>query len=221
MTCRVVVMLSGSGTNLQALLDAEAAGSLGSADIVGVFSNRPDAYGLTRAQDAGKPVAVVDHREYEDRAEYDGSVLEALETWQPDLIVLAGYMRIMSDTLVNAFAGRMLNIHPSLLPAYPGLHTHRRVLEAGDQEHGSTVHFVTAELDGGPLILQGRLHVTDGDTEAALQGRVQALEHQIYPRVVRWFADGRLVLSPSGEVQLDGAILEPEGLVWYGDEHSV
>lgn len=214
MTCRIVVMLSGSGSTLQALLDYRAAGRSGKGDIVGVFSNRADAYGLERARRAGVETRHKDHRDYASREEFDAAALAAIEAWQPDLVVLAGYMRIMTDTFVTRFSGRMLNVHPSLLPLYPGLHTHRRALEAGDREHGSSIHFVTPALDNGPLILQGQVPVLDGDTEDQLRERVQKLERQMYPMVVRWFADGRLRLSNTGAPELDGARLSEKGLNW-------
>lgn len=191
MTCKLLVLISGNGSNLQAIIDASAAGSM-PADIIGVISNVPTAYGLERAKQAGIPTAIVDHKTFASRAEFDAALLKTMQQFDADLVILAGFMRILSADLVNAYAGRMLNIHPSLLPKYPGLHTHQRALEAGDTEHGCTIHFVTADLDGGPLIAQGRCPVLPEDSPATLAARVHPLEHVLYPQVIAWFANGRL-----------------------------
>lgn len=191
MTCKLLVLISGNGSNLQAIIDACAAKTLG-AEIVGVISNVPTAFGLERAKRAGIATAVVDHKAFASRADFDSAVLKTMQQFDVDLVVLAGFMRILSADLVNAYAGRMINIHPSLLPKYPGLHTHQRALEAGDTEHGCTIHFVTADLDGGPLIAQSRCPVLAGDDPATLAERVHPLEHTLYPAVIAWYASGRL-----------------------------
>lgn len=201
-TCRLVVLISGNGSNLQAIIDAIAAGEI-PAEIGAVISNNPDAYGLERARRAGIPTAVVDHRDYPDRERYDQALRAVIDRYAPDLVVLAGFMRILTPAFVEHYAGRMLNIHPSLLPRYQGLDTHRRVLEAGDAIHGVSVHFVTPELDSGPIVLQAEVPVEPGDTEEDLARKVHAEEHVIYPRVIRWFAEGRLRLD-GDRVLLDG-----------------
>jgi phosphoribosylglycinamide formyltransferase-1 len=189
--CKTAVLISGSGTNLQSFIDQAAAGAV-NLDLQLVVSNRPDAYGLTRATDAGINTAVIEHGDFPDREAFDRAISNTLDTCKPNLLVLAGFMRILSPWFVSQYEGRILNIHPALLPAYPGLDTHRRVLDAGDSWHGSTVHFVTEELDGGPRILQGRLQVDPNETADALCSRVQSLEHKIYPKAADWFACGRL-----------------------------
>jgi phosphoribosylglycinamide formyltransferase-1 len=197
----VVVLISGSGTNLQALIDGAAGGQ--PFRVCAVISNRPDVPGLQRARAAGIPTEVVDHTAFSDREGFDAALGDAIDGFAAELVVLAGFMRILSNAFVERFAGRMLNIHPSLLPAFPGLHTHRRALEAGAREHGASVHFVTAELDGGPVIAQARLAVAADDTEASLGARVLAREHILLPQVVCWFAEGRLRLR-EGQVWFDG-----------------
>lgn len=192
----LVVLISGSGSNLQAILDAIAAGRL-NARVAAVVSNRADAYGLTRAANAAIPAAVLDHKRFESRDAYDAALAALIDGYEPGLVVLAGFMRILTPQLVQRYLGRMLNIHPSLLPKYPGLHTHRRVLAAGDAEHGVSVHFVTAELDGGPVVAQARCAVAADDTEQSLADKVHALEHRLYPEVIQAFAEGRLTLSGS------------------------
>lgn len=206
--CNVVVLISGSGSNLQALIDAIAAGL--PARIGAVISNRADAYGLVRAQNAGIATAVLDHKGFDGREAFDRALIERIDAQQPDLVVLAGFMRILSAEFVRHYAGRLLNIHPSLLPRYKGLHTHQRALEAGDAEHGCSVHFVTEELDGGPLVVQAVVPVLDGDTPDILAQRVQRGEHHIYPLAVHWFAEGRLRLGEQG-VELDGQPLPASG----------
>lgn len=190
----VVVLVSGSGSNLQALIDGQRSGTL-PIDIRAVVSNRPDAYGLERAQAAGITTETLDHRRFTDRESYDTALRERIDSYRPGLVVLAGFMRILTDPLVEHFHGRMLNIHPSLLPAFRGLHTHRRALEAGHRQHGCTVHFVTPALDAGPLVAQGVVPVKPGDTEERLAARVQQQEHRVYPLVVRWFAEARVRLD--------------------------
>lgn len=189
--CRTAVLISGSGSNLQSFIDKAAQGEI-DLDLSVVFSNKPDAYGLARAEAAGIATECLDHRNYADREAFDRAVAEVLDAYEPDLIVLAGFMRILSPWFVQHYEGRILNIHPALLPAYPGLDTHQRVLDAGEEWHGSTVHFVTEELDGGPRILQGRLAVNPNETADELCARVQSIEHQIYPEAAHWFARARL-----------------------------
>ncbi|MDE1168935.1 MAG: phosphoribosylglycinamide formyltransferase [Pseudomonas sp.] len=208
-TCDVVVLLSGTGSNLQALIDSTQAGD-NPARIRAVISNRADAYGLQRAQDAGIATAVLDHKAFEGREAFDAALVELIDSFSPSLVVLAGFMRILSGDFVRHYQGRLLNIHPSLLPKYKGLHTHQRALEAGDAEHGCSVHFVTEELDGGPLVVQAVIPVELEDTPASLAQRVHAQEHQIYPLAVRWFAEGRLSLGPLGAL-LDGQALAASG----------
>lgn len=203
---KTAILISGSGSNLQSFIDQVAAGTI-DLELCIVFSNRPDAYGLQRARAAGIPTECLEHGNYPDRETFDRAVAAVLDSYDPDLIVLAGFMRILSPWFVQHYAGRVLNIHPALLPAYPGLDTHQRVLDAGEQWHGSTVHFVTKELDGGPRILQGRLAVDSGETAEELCARVQALEHQIYPQAADWFGQGRLE-SRDGAAWLDGERLD-------------
>lgn len=204
--CRTAILISGSGTNLQSFIDRVAEGST-SIELCGVFSNRPDAFGLTRARDAGIETLCLEHGRFETRESFDRAVAEALAAWEPGLLVLAGFMRILSPWFVQHFAGRILNIHPALLPLYPGLQTHERVLEAGDTHHGSTVHFVTEELDGGPRILQGRIRVAPSSDPDELKERVQAVEHRIYPTAADWFGSGRLQMK-DGATWLDGKPLD-------------
>lgn len=197
----VVVLISGGGTNLQALIDAQLDGL--PIDIRCVVSNRPDVFGLVRAERGGIPTAVVDHTVYADREGFEAALGAVVDSYGPGLVVLAGFMRVLTPAFVARYHGRMLNIHPSLLPRHRGLHTHRRALEAGDQVHGATVHFVTEELDGGPCVVQARVPVLPGDTEEVLAERVLAREHVIYPLAARWFAEGRLRLGADG-AELDG-----------------
>ena len=184
-----VVLISGGGTNLQAFIDQVANGSL-DLNLRAVISNRPDAYGLTRASEAGVPARCVDHTDYVDRDAFDAALAAVIEEYAPDLIILAGFMRILTAGFVDRFEGRILNIHPSLLPKYPGLNTHQRALDAGDDWHGVTVHFVTSELDGGPPVLQGRIRILDD--AGSLAARVLEIEHRIYPEAVRLMLTGRL-----------------------------
>lgn len=207
---RVVVLISGSGSNLQALIDEQTHDRLGG-EIVAVISNEPDAYGLTRARDAGIDAVVLPHREYDSREAYDGALIKVIERHEPDLIVLAGFMRILTPRFVQRFLGRMLNIHPSLLPAYQGLHTHARALADGVAEHGCSVHFVTEELDGGPVVVQAAVAVADGETEESLKEKVHAREHLIYPIAVKWFLEGRLRYTAEGAT-IDSTLLPPQGL---------
>jgi phosphoribosylglycinamide formyltransferase-1 len=202
MACRTAILISGSGTNLQAFIDRVEAGTL-DLDLGLVFSNRPAAFGLERARQAGISTACIEHRDFDDRESFDRAVAEVLNEFDPELIILAGFMRILSPWFVAHFEGKILNIHPALLPKYPGLDTHQRVLDAGDEWHGSTVHFVTEELDGGPRILQGRLRVEAGLSAEELQRRVQAVEHVIYPEAAGLVASGRVEFR-EGEAFIDG-----------------
>ena len=188
---RLVVLISGHGSNLQALIDAERRGELGGGHIVAVLSNRAEAHGLERARQAGIPTDVLRHKDFPAREEYDAALMARIDAHRPDLVLLAGFMRILSPAFVHHYAGRLVNIHPSLLPKYPGLHTHARALAAGESEHGATVHFVTEEVDAGPIILQGRVPVLPGDTPETLQKRVHAIEHAIYPQAVRRLCEAR------------------------------
>jgi phosphoribosylglycinamide formyltransferase-1 len=190
----LVVLISGNGSNLQAIIDAIRYKGL-NAEVRAVISNNPEAYGLTRAREADIPAKVLDHRNYASREAYDQDLQALIDRYQPQLVLLAGFMRILTENFVNHYHGRMLNIHPSLLPKYQGLNTHQRVLEAGDNIHGVSVHFVTPELDGGPVILQAEIPVHPGDTADDLAQRVHQQEHVIYPLVIRWIAEGRLALQ--------------------------
>lgn len=201
----IVVLISGSGSNLQAIMDRIAKDKL-DAKIELVLSNRADAYGLTRAADAGIETRVIDHKQFDSREQFDQAMIKEIDPCQPDLIVLAGFMRILSTAFVTHYTGRMINIHPALLPAYKGLHTHQRALEDGVSHHGASVHYVTAELDSGAVILQGRVPVLADDTEEALQQRVHKIEHVIYPEVVTWFAQKRLMYQ-NNQALLDGEVL--------------
>jgi phosphoribosylglycinamide formyltransferase 1 len=203
---RTVVLVSGDGSNLQAILDHSGTGALG-IRVVGVISDRPGVRALERAARAGIPALVVDYALAGSRPAFASQLTATLEDLRPDLLVLAGFMRILDMELVEQYRGRMLNVHPSLLPKFPGLHTYRRALEAGEREHGATVHFVIPELDAGPGILQYRVPVRAGDTEQSLRERVRAGEHLIYPRAIAWVAAGRALLK-DGAVWLDGVELE-------------
>jgi len=209
MTHRLAVLISGTGSNLQAILDAIDAGEL-PARISLVLSNKAGAAGLARAERAGVPAEAIDHRGFPDRAAFDQAMIERIDAHGADTVVLAGFMRILSPGFVRHYQGRLINIHPSLLPKYPGLNTHARALEAGDHEHGCSLHFVTDELDGGPLIAQARFPVTANDTEESLSKKVQAQEHRLYPQVLLWRAQQRLQMTDQG-VELDGECLPPWG----------
>jgi phosphoribosylglycinamide formyltransferase-1 len=211
-TKRVAVLLSGRGSNFQSLLNASREGSLGG-EISLVVSNRPGAGGLTIAQDAGIETALIDHQRYPTREAFDQDLAGVIDSAQPDLVVLAGFMRILTPEFVARFVGRLMNIHPSLLPLYPGLHTHQRALDNGDKYAGATVHYVTGELDGGPPILQAKVPVNSGDDADALAARVLAVEHQIYPVAVNWHLGGRLRWNDS-DLLKDGAPVRPTGELW-------
>jgi len=208
MPCNVVVLISGSGSNLQALIDSQSDSN--PARIGAVISNRADAYGLQRAQAAGIPTQVLSHREFADREAFDTALMAAIDAFQPDLVVLAGFMRILTPGFVRHYQGRLLNIHPSLLPRHKGLDTHNRAVAAGDTEHGCSVHFVTEELDGGPVAIQAAIPIRPDESVAQLTDRVHVEEHRIYPLAVRWFAEGRLRLGEQGAM-LDGEKLPVSG----------
>lgn len=220
MSHRLVVLISGSGTNLQAILDAIRNGEL-DAEVVLVLSNRPGVAGLARADAAGVPTCVINHRDYADREQFDQAMIEAIDRCQPDTVVLAGFMRILTPAFVRHYRGRLLNIHPSLLPRYPGLNTHQRALEAGDRDHGCSIHFVTDQLDGGPVIARAIVPIEPNDSVESLSNRVQTREHVLYPLVLRWRAEERVHLHPEGVV-LDGQKLPETGytLPWQdaGDQ---
>lgn len=200
---RLVVLISGQGRNLQALIEAQRKAVFG-AQISAVISNRADAQGLERARAAHIPVEVVPHAAFVERSAFDEALAQAIEKYEPDLIIMAGFMRVVGDAFIARFRGRMLNIHPSLLPKYPGLKTHQSALQAGDAEHGATVHFVTEQLDGGPVIIQGRLSVQAQDDAESLAERVmQDIEMKIYPQAVAWMA--------RGDVKLCGTLVEFRG----------
>lgn len=212
MTCRVVVLISGNGSNLQALIDNAGTDY----QVVAVISNRPQAYGLVRAQQAGIDTRVLRHQEYADRDVFDSALMQAIDHYAPDLVTLAGFMRILTSPFVQNFHGRMINIHPSLLPRFQGLDTHRRALDAKAEKHGCSVHFVTEELDGGPIILQASTAILPEDTVSSLSERVHALEHRVYPLTVRWFAQGRLRLDRQ-HVILDHTALPQSGYTYKDD----
>jgi phosphoribosylglycinamide formyltransferase 1 len=203
----LVVLISGSGSNLQAIIDASEIDAL-PVRITAVISNRPGVKGLLRAEQAGIETRVIDHREYPDRISYDQALMKEIDAHDPGLVILAGFMRILTNEFVRHYSGRMLNIHPSLLPKYTGLDTHRRAIEAGDRLHGASIHFVTEKLDGGPLIAQAQVPIEPDDDEQRLAARVLESEHRLYPLAIRWFAEKRLMMNEDGDVILDGQRLE-------------
>lgn len=204
--CKVVVLIGGNGSNLQALIDKQSPYYT----IAGVISHRAEAYGLERAKRAGLPTSVVSHLDFKERADFEAALIQALDHYQPDLIVLAGFMRLLSPEFVKRYTGKILNIHPSLLPKYKGLNTHQRVLDAKDSEHGVSIHFVTEELDGGPLIAQIKIPVLMDDTAESLAQRIHHVEHWLYPMVVEWFATARLKWDGDA-VTLDQEVLPKKG----------
>lgn len=203
----IVILISGRGSNMEAIVRAQIPG----AKIAAVISNRPDAAGLAFAASHGITAQVVDHKAYPSREAFDAALAETIDAHQPDLVVLAGFMRVLTDGFVNRYNGRLLNIHPSLLPSFPGLHTHQRALEAGVRVAGTTVHFVTPTLDCGPIVIQAVVPVLDGDDEAALAARVLVQEHRIYPQAVRWFVEDRLSLTADGKVRVTNEATGPAG----------
>ena len=200
---RIVVLISGRGTNLQAIIDAIADGSL-AVELRGVICNEPGAHGIKRARDAGYEAVVVDHRNFPGRAQFDDALADAIDAFEPELVVLTGFMRILTSGFVRRYAGRLVNVHPSVLPDFPGLDTHARAIDAGAEIHGATVHFVTEELDGGPIIVQAQVPVLAGDDPDTLAARVLEQEHIIVPRAIAWFAQHRIEMD-GARALLDGA----------------
>lgn len=206
---RIVVLISGSGTNMVNIAEHCEAGRI-AGDVVAVISNKENAGGLQKAEAMDISTAVLEHTHFDSREAYDDELAKLVDSFSPDVIVLAGFMRILSADFVRRFTGKLINIHPSLLPKYKGMHTHQRALEAGDEEHGVSVHFVNEELDGGPVILQARIPIFEGDTAEDLQERVHEQEYRIYPLVINWLCLGRVKLTDKG-AEMDGELLPPEG----------
>lgn len=209
---RAVILISGRGSNMEALLRADLP-----VTFAAVISNRPDAPGLAIARQLGVETVVLDHRDHPSRESFDRALAAEIDRRAADLVLLAGFMRVLTDAFVHRYQGRMINIHPALLPAFPGLDTHARALAAGVKLHGCTVHFVTAEVDAGPIIVQAAVPVHDDDTAERLAARVLAQEHRVYPMAVRWFAEGRLCLTGDGRVTLHGAARTDTALIVPGD----
>ena len=205
---RIVALISGRGSNLQAILDQVANATL-PMTIAAVISNRPNVPGLERARQAGVPALALDHQSYPDRPTFEAALITLIDRAQPDLVILAGFMRVLTADFTAYYRGRLLNIHPSLLPKFRGLHTHERALAAGETEHGASVHFVTAELDGGPVIAQARVPVLPNDDADSLAARVLVQEHRLYPQVLRWFAERRLELRGEQVYFAGQALLQP------------
>jgi phosphoribosylglycinamide formyltransferase-1 len=191
---RLVVLISGRGSNLQAILDQASSGEL-PVEVAAVISNRPGVHGLERARQAGVPALELDHKLFADRPEFEAALIDLIDHYRPDLVILAGFMRVLTPGFTEHYQGRIFNIHPSLLPKFRGLHTHERAIAAGETVHGASIHFVTAELDGGPVIVQARVPVLPGDDPDTLAARVLEREHRLYPQAIRWFAEGRLGLA--------------------------
>ncbi len=207
----IVILISGRGSNMEALIAARDAGHL-PVNIAAVISNRPQAMGLETAAKAGIPVHFIDHKGFSGREAFDAALAECIDGFAPDLVVLAGFMRILTDGFVRHYEGRLMNIHPSLLPSFPGLHTHQRALAEGVRIHGCTVHFVTPTLDHGPVIIQAAIPVLDGDTEESLAARILVQEHKVYPQAVRWFAEDQLRLE-NGRVLLAADLADKAVLI--------
>ena len=205
-----MILISGSGSNMVTIVDEIRDGKI-DADIAAVICNEPEAAGIQKARDRDIPVTVIDHRQFTSRDEFDLGLMRAIEEAEADLVVLAGFMRILTPDFVRRYEGRMLNIHPSLLPKHQGLHTHKRAIDAGDSHHGVTVHFVTEVLDDGPNVIQAVVPVLDGDDVTSLQKRVQLQEHVIYPIAVKWFVEGRLTMQ-NGKACLDNTPLPSSGV---------
>jgi phosphoribosylglycinamide formyltransferase 1 len=207
----LVILISGRGSNMEALIDARLP-----CKIAAVISNKPDAPGLAIAKKHGLETRALDQRSYSGRAEFDVALAEAIDAYEPDLIALAGFVRILGEDFVRRHQGKLMNVHPSLLPSFPGLHTHRQALKEGVKIHGCTVHFVTAQLDRGPIVVQAAVQIVPGDTEESLAARVLQQEHRIYPEAVRWFMEDRLKLSDNGvevsNAAFDGSVLFSPGL---------
>jgi len=211
-------LISGSGSNLQAILDAVAEHKI-HAHISAVISNRPDAFGLERARKAGVDTIVIDHTKFAERQQFDAALSQQVAELNPDLIVLAGFMRILPESFIKQYENRILNIHPSLLPEFKGMHTHRRALEAGHKEHGASVHFVSNELDSGPIVIQAKVSVLENDNEEALAERVLEQEHIIYPIAIEWFVSGRLSLI-NNQVYFDNKLITEAG-TWESNTLSL
>jgi phosphoribosylglycinamide formyltransferase-1 len=209
---RLVILVSGGGSNLQSLIDG-CAGDKINATVSAVISNNPNAGGLERAAKAGIPNLAIDHRAFNSRETFDQALSELIDSFSPDLVILAGFMRILTAEFVDHYLGRMMNIHPSLLPAYPGLNTHQRAIEAGDKKAGATVHFVTPELDGGPPIIQAQVNIDATDNKNTLATKVLTYEHKIYPEAVRWFCNNRLVMQ-NNQVRLDNSPISESGIIY-------
>lgn len=207
---KIIVLLSGNGSTLQAIIDACNSKQLTQGVLAAVISNKANAYGLIRAQKAHIATHVIQSQPYSNRQYYDQLLINTIDQYHPDLIVLAGFMRILTPMFVNHYLGKILNIHPSLLPAYPGLHTYQRALENKEIEHGTTVHFVTEQLDGGPIVLQAKVGILTGDNEQTLSERVKRQERRIYPLVINWFTHDRLYMQ-NNKVWLDGILLSDHG----------
>ena len=205
----VVLLISGRGSNMEAIVRAAIPGM----SIAAVISNRPDAAGLDFAASHGIATAVLDHKTFSSREAFDAALAQLIDSYRPELVVLAGFMRVLTEGFVRHYEGRLLNIHPSLLPSFPGLHTHRRALDSGVRIHGATVHFVTPSLDAGPIVIQAAVPVFDGDDESTLAARVLAEEHRIFPQAVRWFVEGRLTIDGAGCVRLADAQRTPAALL--------
>ncbi len=208
-TCKLVILISGSGSNLQSFIDSVKDRTL-DAEIAAVICNRPNAFGIQRAAEAGIPTAIIDHTQYSSREAFDQQLMHHINHYSPDLVILAGFMRILTPDFVQHFHGKLLNIHPSLLPKYPGLNTHQRAIDASDRNAGATVHFVTEELDGGPAIIQASVPIKEGDDTEQLAHRILTQEHKIYPLAAQWFAQGRLQLEGNN------ALLDNEKLLSGG-----
>jgi phosphoribosylglycinamide formyltransferase-1 len=209
---RLVILVSGGGSNLQSLIDG-CAGDKINATVSAVISNNPNAGGLERAAKAGIPNLAIDHRAFNSRETFDQALSELIDSFSPDLVILAGFMRILTAEFVDHYLGRMMNIHPSLLPAYPGLNTHQRAIEAGDKKAGATVHFVTPELDGGPSIIQAQVNIDATDNKETLAAKVLIYEHKIYPKAVNWFCNNRLVMQDN-QVRLDKNSVPESGIIY-------
>ncbi|MBE1301224.1 MAG: phosphoribosylglycinamide formyltransferase [Alteromonadaceae bacterium] len=209
---RIVVLISGSGSNLQAIMDACASEQI-EGSVVGVISNKADAYGLTRAGNAGIETKTLSHKAFSSREEFDAQLAEEVDAFDPDYIVLAGFMRILTDQFVQRYLGKMVNIHPSLLPKYKGLHTHQRAIDAGDSTHGASVHFVTPALDDGPVLVQGAVSIDADDDADSLQHKVHKIEHIIYPVAMQWLCSGKVKMA-NGRVYLNNELLPIEGKMY-------
>lgn len=199
---RAVVLISGGGSNLQAFIDQVASDEL-PLEISLVVSNKPEAFGLERAAKAEIKTAIVQHQDYASRLTFDQALIQTIDAAKPDVVILAGFMRILTEEFVNHYQNRLLNIHPSLLPKYPGTNTHQRAIDAGDKWHGASIHFVVPEVDAGPIVLQGRLRLNAEDTSDSLQQRIHKIEHKLYPLALKWFAERRLNICEN-KVLLDG-----------------